>query len=528
MLSTIKNVFRKKSSNGNKIIINCENLETRVALIENGILEEYNIERKDEDNIVGNVYLGRVKNIENGLKAMFVDIGYEKNAFLHFWDAIPGALDSGLEEIKRKNNNRNQAHSKNKRLTINDIPKIYPVGSEVLVQVTKGAISNKGPRITTRISLAGRFLVMMPLNEQFGISRKVDNQKERVRLKKILEKMTIPENMGVIMRTACQGQRARFFIRDFRILLEKWYEIDENRKNNKAPACVFNEPNIIERTVRDFLTDEIEEVICDDIDQVTRMKKFASHISKRAKNRINHYPYQDPILIRYGVQKQIDNAFLRQVWLPCGGYIVIDETEAMIAVDVNTGRNKGSRNVDKMIYETNLEAAYEVARQLRLRNIGGLVVIDFIDMKSRRDQNLIYKAIKEKLERDKAKSQVMQISPLGLMEMTRQRLNESLVETLYDVCEFCNGKGKVKSTTTMSIEIQHKIKVAMTRYKSRHKELVIVVHPDVIHRLKTEDDKHLADLQRKLEGRLIFRSDPSFHREEILITDSNTGEEIKL
>src|SRR4051812_49324840 len=244
---------------GNKLVISVEKLERRVALLENGRLEEYNVERNTSRNIVGSVYKGKVKNIEMGLKAMFVDIGFEKNAFLHFWDAIPAALDSGIEEIERPDRKQPK-----KRITIKDIPSIYPVGSEVIVQVTKGPIGTKGPRVTTNLSFAGRYLVLMPFSDRSGISRKIEDPKERQRLRKILQSLEIPDGIGVIIRTVGEGQRARYFVRDLRFLLDQWIAVEERLRTEKAPARVFEEPDLVERTVRDFLTEEIDEVLCDD------------------------------------------------------------------------------------------------------------------------------------------------------------------------------------------------------------------------------------------------------------------------
>ena len=428
MLKQIKRAFgfgEVDPRQGNTIVINAETLERRVALLENGQLEEYNIEREGEVNLVGSIFKGRVKNIEQGLKAMFVDIGMEKNAFLHFWDAIPAALDNSMEEIQRSDRPR----KKQKKINSKDIPGIYPIGSEIMIQVSKGPIGTKGPRVTTNVSLAGRYLVLMPFSEQFGISRKIDDPKERDRLRGIMQKLDVPEGMGIIMRTVAQGQRARHFMRDLDMLLDQWEAVEDKRDGNPAPTCVFQEPGIIERTARDFLTEDIDNVICDDLETTEKMRAIAEKISRRAKRRIHHYPTRSAIFDKLGVQKQIDEAFHRQVWMPCGGYIVIDETEALIAVDVNSGRNRGGKDVDKTLLQTNIEAAEEVARQLRLRNIGGLVVVDFIDMRHRRDQMAVYRTMKERMSRDKAKTQVLQISSVGLMEMTRQRLNESLQET---------------------------------------------------------------------------------------------------
>ncbi len=513
---------KRDIKSGIRLVINCEKLENRVALLDKGVVEEYNIERVGTNSLIGSVFKGRIRNIEQGLKAMFIDIGFEKNAFLHFWDAIPAALDAGMEEINRGGS------KKKKRIEAKDIPTLYPIGSEIMVQVTKGPIGNKGPRVTTNISLAGRLLVLMPLNDTCGISRKIEDPKERSRLRKIIEKISLPEGMGIILRTEASGKRARHIVRDLNILLDEWDQIVAKRDGQKAPVCCFQEPDLVERTVRDFLTEDIDEVACDDLATVERMQRMAAHISGRAKRRINHYQGQNAIFDHYGIQKQIDNAFYRQVWMPCGGYIVIDQTEALVSIDVNTGRNKGHRDVDKLLLETNLEAAAEVARQLRLRNMGGLIVVDFIDMKHRKDQQAVYKLMLDHLKRDKAKTQVLPISQFGLMEMTRQRLNDSLGTTLYEACPYCKGHGQVKTPLTMSVELQRLLISVLGRAKDDQKSLLVVVHPDVMNRLKTEDSELLVDLERKYQARFTFRSDPALHREQITLANAQTGEEIRL
>ena len=514
---------KKDIKQGTRIAINCEALENRVALLENGILEEYSIERIGQQSLVGSIFKGRIKNIEQGLKAMFVDIGFEKNAFLHFWDAIPAAIESGFEEVRRGKGNKNGK----KKIEAKDIPSLYPVGSEIMVQVTKGPIGNKGPRVTTNISLAGRLLVLMPLIDQFGISRKVEDPKERARLRAILEKLELPDGMGVIMRTEATGKRARHIVRDLSILLEQWNDIVNKRDNNNAPVCCFQEPDVIERTVRDFLTDEVDEVICDDQATVERMQAMAATISNRAKRRITFHNGPGSLFDAYEIQKQIENAFYRQVWLPCGGYIVIDQTEALVAIDVNTGRNKGSKDQDKLLLETNLEAAVEVARQLRLRNMGGLVVVDFIDMKHRKDQQAVYKTMMDNVKRDKAKTQILQISQFGLMEMTRQRLHESLGSALYEPCPACKGHGQVKTPLTMSVELQRRLSAIMQRNREDQKNLVVTVHPDVMQRLRSEDGELLVGLERKYQARLTFRSDTTFTREQFSVANAANGEEIR-
>jgi ribonuclease G len=522
MLDKVRKILGLPSRRtGNKIIVSVEKLERRVALLENGRLEEYSVERNSSRNIVGSVYKGRVKNIEMGLKAMFVDIGFEKNAFLHFWDAIPAALDSGIEEIDRP------GKKQKKRITAKDIPNIYPVGSEVIVQVTKGPIGTKGPRVTTNLSFAGRYLVLMPFSDRSGISRKIEDPKERDRLRKILRHLDIPDGIGVIIRTVGEGARARYFVRDLRFLLEQWTKVEQRIRDNPAPSRVFEEPDLVERTVRDFLTEEIDEVMCDEREATERMGEIVSHISRRSSNRIKYYDGATPIFETYGVQKQIDDAFHRQVWLRCGGYIVIDETEALVAIDVNTGRNKGGRDVDKTILQTNLEAADEIARQLRLRNVGGLIISDFIDMKSRKDQQLVYNLMKERLKRDKAKTHVLPISPLGLMEMTRQRAQESLSDTIYENCPYCGGRGVVKTSMSTSVELHRTLNTVMRKYQESVHDIRVILNPDVLKRLKEEDEDSLVELERRYAGRLMFRGDPTFHHEKFLVTDANTGAELK-
>jgi ribonuclease G len=524
MIDTVKRILGiQKKTTGIKIIVSCERLETRVAHLEDGRLEEYNTERDSDRNIVGAIFKGKVRNIEQGIKAMFVDIGIEKNAFLQFWDAIPAALDSGIEAVNRQGAPKKKAP----KVTHKDVPNIYPAGSDILVQVKKGPIGTKGPRVTTDISLAGRYLVLMPFNEQCGISRKIDDPQERVRLRKILRELEVPEGFGVIMRTVGQGQRARYFVRDLNFLLEQWEEVRRGMEEKPAPACLFEEPALVDRTVRDFLTDDIDAVIVDDAKAAERMQNLVGQISKRAKKRIQVYTGAEPVFECFGVQSQIESAFHRQVWLPCGGYIVIDETEALIAVDVNTGRNKGSKDMEKTILQTNLEAADEICRQVRLRNIGGIIIADFIDMKSRKDQQAVYQRVRERLKRDKARTHVLPVSQLGLMEMTRQRAAESLASSQLVTCPYCNGRGVVKSPETLSVELQRALHAVMRRHQETVHEVKVTVHPELLRRLREEDEDLLVDIERRYAGRLAFRSDASFHHEKFVIMDAVKGQELK-
>ena len=506
-----------------EVIINAETLETRVAVLEEGKLEEFNIERTSEERLVGSIYKGKVRNLEDGLKAAFVDIGFEKNAFLHYWDIVPSTFDSGVEVVEREGGRRRDKP----RITQKDIPRLYPPGADIYVQVTKGPIGTKGPRVTTNVVLPGRYLVLLPNSDQCGISRKIENPEERQRLKRILRSLSIPDGMGVIIRTVGEGQQARYFVRDLALLLEEWDMVQERMKSQPAPSCVFQEPDLVERTVRDFLTEDVERIVVDSQNEYDRMRNMIMRISKRSAEKVKLYTDHQPIFDRFNITRQLENAFSRMVHLKSGGYIVIDETEALVAIDVNTGRHK-TKDQESTILKVNLEAADEIARQLRLRNMGGLIVLDFIDMKSRRDQQQVYQRMREGLKRDRAKTHILPISQLGLMEMTRQRHSESVRAAVYDDCPNCKGRGKIKSALTMSVEIQRKL-TEILKKRGRDEsdfQLKIVVHPTVLDRLKTEDDKLIIEMEKRYFGKLSFRADPALHAEAFKIFNAITNEEL--
>jgi ribonuclease G len=523
LVKKVQRLIRPEKKIHKEVIINAETLETRVAVTEDGKLEEFNIERTTEERLVGSIFKGKVRNLEDGLKAAFVDIGFEKNAFLHYWDIVPNQFDSGVEIVEREGRRPQRP-----KITQKDIPRLYPPGSEIIVQVTKGPISTKGPRITTNLVLPGRYLVLLPNSDQSGISRKIESQEERKRLKKILRELAIPDGMGVIMRTAGEGQQLRYFVRDLALLLEEWNGIQQRIKSQPMATCVFQEPDLIERTVRDFLTEDVERIVVDSQKAYDRMREMISKISKRSASKIKFYTEAQPVFDRFNISKQLENTFSRQVHLKGGGYIVIDETEALVAIDVNTGRHKGSRDQEATILKVNLEAAEEITRQLRLRNMGGLIVLDFIDMKSRRDQQQVYSRMKDGLRRDKAKTHILPISQLGLMEMTRQRHSESVRSAVYDDCPYCKGRGKVKSVVTMSVEIQRKLQEILKK-RTRDEndfQLRIVVHPTVLERLRTEDEKHLIEMEKRYFGKLSFRADTGMHAEQFKIVNVETNEEL--
>ena len=515
----------KRSKTKREIIINVEKLETRVAVLENGRLEEFMVEHPEEERLVGSVFKGRIQNLQNDLQAAFIDIGLPKNAFLHYWDLTPDA-DALLDDDDEPKDRKQKGGRKANRLTDAEIAKQFPPGAEIVVQVTKGPISTKGPRVTANLSIPGRYLVMMPGTKIRGVSKKIGDANERKRLKRILDRLPLPENCGVVVRTVGQGASARAFARDLRNLVSVWNEMQGNVKNLRTPCCIFQEPDLCERVIRDWLTEDVDAIVIDDAKTYESMREIASHVSRRAKSKINRFDGVAGIFDHYGIERQLKNAFARQVALKSGGYLVIDETEALIAVDVNTGHYKGKGSQEDAIREVNLEAVEEVARQLRLRNIGGLVILDLIDMKSRKHQREVVRALKEALRRDRARTNVLDISELGLLEMSRQRQDSSILSQLTSTCPYCQGHGLVKSPMAVSIEIQRQLAHLLKRAEAEKKpfEPKIVIAPQVMQRLRTEDSEILARLQKDFDTRLTFVSELHRHPEAFSILDAATSQ----
>jgi ribonuclease G len=530
LVQKIANGLSGKAGDFTEIVVNSEPLEKRVALLKNGVLEKFEVERSGDERMVGTIFRGKIQNLEPGLKAAFVDIGQSKNAFLHYWDILPAANDSSVEIVR---DNRSEAKKNDKKISIKDIPSLYPIGSEIIVQITKASIGNKGPRTTTNIAIPGRFLVLMPFSGQCGISRKIQDKAERSRLKKILKDLTIPDGMGVIMRTAGEGKRDRYFVRDLHILLRIWENIQTKISEGKEPCMLYQEPDLIERTIRDFLTEKIDRVQVDDREAYETMSELVSTISPRSRSKIIQFKEQIPIFERFNIEKQISQTFMRKVPLPSGGEIVIEETEALVAIDVNTGGHKGANKDGKdFILHANVEAAIEIARQIRLRNVGGLIIIDFIDMKQKRDRNTVYMKMKQEMKKDKAKCHILPISQLGILQMSRQRHKESTSSGIYTTCQYCSGRGIVKSDRTMSVEIQRRL-IAAVRHlrqsgdKDSQAHLYVLLHPMNLQRLKEEDEAILVGLERDQNVKLVFRADPSIHIENFSIIDAKTNREIR-
>lgn len=528
----ILTVFRREANKDYKeLIINTEALERRVARMENGILQGFDVERLDEDRMVGAIFKGKVQNLEPGLKAAFVDIGQEKNAFLHYWDMLPGANNDPSIEIVRQN--KKKSTGKNEIKSIKDIPKAFPISSEIVIQITKAQIGSKGPRTTTNLSLPGRFLVMMPYAGQCGISRKIEDKAERARLKRIIANLSLREGMGVIIRTAGQNKPERFFYQDLNLLKKQWDEIEAKMKSQDSPAFLYEEPDLIGLTARDFLTDDVDRVQVDKKEDYNRLLETIQLISPKLKSKVSLFDEEIPIFERFNVERQIEQTFMRRVLLPSGGEIVMEETEALVSIDVNTGSHKGDRKDGKnFILQANIEAAMEVARQMRLRNLGGLVIVDFIDMKNKGDQRKVHQKMKSAMAEDKAKHNILPISQLGIMQITRQRHDESNSSGIYEPCPYCNGRGIVKSPRSVSIEIQRKISNAISRTKvtdptRKELKLKIFLHPSNLRRLRGPDSKLIERMQQNYNLSLSFEAADTYHVENFKVVEEASGEEVK-
>ncbi|MEY3910537.1 MAG: hypothetical protein RLY37_5 [Verrucomicrobiota bacterium] len=532
LLQRIVKHFSKDRAVYRELVINAETLEKRVALLTNGVLDKFEIEHKGENRMVGAIFKGRVQNLEGGLKAAFVDIGQPKNAFLHYWDMLPAANDSQVEFIR--DNESAEQKQRMARYQAKDIPQLFPAGSDIVIQVVKDQIGTKGPRSTTNIALPGRYLVLMPSSGACGVSRKIEDPKERERLKDILRSLTIPEGMGVIIRTAGEGKQARWFVRDLHMLLKRWQGIVEKiNAPDRRPVLLYQEPGLIERTVRDFLTEEVDRILVDNPEDFKLVQDLVGEVSPRSRSRVELYADPIPVFERYNIERQIEQLFQRRVPLPSGGEIVIDETEALTAIDVNTGGHRGKDGAKdgNFITQANLEAVTEAARQIKLRNLGGLIMIDTIDMKNPKDRKKVFDTLRDAMEDDRAKHQILPISALGVLQMTRQRHTESNTTSMYTACPHCQGRGIVKNPRTVSVEIQRKLLSVIRRLREsvgpeREIEINILLHPVNLERIITEDREFFRDLMKSCKVRLGTKPDPTYSIEAFKLFDGS-GKELR-
>jgi ribonuclease G len=506
---------------GAELVINATSHETRIALIENGTIAELYIERSREKGIVGNIYKGRVIRVLPGMQAAFVDIGLEKAAFLYVadvFDAIEeyeSMLESGSKkDDESRDDQESGAHPEFRPL--HPIEDLLQEGQELLVQISKEPLGTKGARITSHISLPGRHLVYMPTVDHIGISRRIEDEEERERLREVVERLKQPGS-GYIVRTVSEGKSEEDLIADIQYLSTLWNEISTRKDKAAVPSLLHSDLDVVQKVVRDIVTEQVDKIVVDSKSDYDRIVQFISTFAAKMKYAIELYDEEEPIFDHYGLEVEISRALGRKVWLKSGGYIIIEQTEALTAIDVNTGRFVGKHNLEDTILKTNLEAVKEIAYQLRLRNIGGIIIIDFIDMEKEVNREKVFGALEEALKADKSKTNILKISDLGLVEMTRKRVRESIGRMMCEPCTYCEGRGYIKSKTTICHEIFRELRREMLDIRGT--KATVTVHPLVADLLYDEERRGLEELEKKFKKRITVRAKPGFHQEqfEILI-----------
>lgn len=498
----------------NTLLINADIGETRVALIEQGVVSELYIERAAHTSPVGNLYLGKVTRVLPGMQAAFIDIGLERAAFLHVEDVLaPQHLESLAQEGEEE-----PAASRNSRLSRKTpIRDVLKEGQSIIVQVSKGPIGTKGARVTSHVSMPGRYVVYLPTVDHGGISKRIAGERERRRLREVIQSVQPPKG-GVIMRTLAQGLTKKQLKADIAYLVNVWEETQAKlEKIKNAPALLYQELDLSLRATRDLFTDEVQSIVIDDEAEYNRLRSFLQAFLPERVEDVQLYRGSSPLLDEYGVEDAIARALSRKVTLPSGGYLIIDQAEALTAIDVNTGRFTGKgKDVEETIFQTNLEAVKEITYQLRFRNIGGLIVLDFIDMESQQHRDKLFKTLLEMLKQDKAKTTAVRISELGLVEMTRKRTRDSLGRTLYEPCFYCDGTGQLQSKTT----ICHEIVRQMVREKDNLPgyKIVINAHPAICDMFQRDTRAILDQASSRLQRRVVLTPHKDYHLEQFNLT----------
>lgn len=499
----------------NELVINTTSHETRIALIENGTIAELYIERSRVKGVVGNIYKGKVIRVLPGMQAAFVDIGMEKAAFLYVADVFEAIEDfetfmDGSD--KKENGQDGEGQGLN---PMHPIEELLQEGQEILVQVSKEPIGTKGARITSHISLPGRHLVYMPTVDHVGISRRIENETERERLKEIVER-TKPTAGGFIVRTVSEGKSEDDLQADMLYLTKLWDEVVSKNEKAHAPSLIHSDLDVTQKVVRDILSEDVDRIVVDSKPEYDKVVQFITTFMPKIKYSIELYEDNEPIFDHFGLEVEISRALGRKVWLKSGGYIIIEQTEALTAVDVNTGRYVGKHNLEDTILKTNLEAVKEIAYQLRLRNIGGIIIIDFIDMEKEVNRDKVFAALEEAMKSDKSKTNILKMSELGLVEMTRKRVRESIGRMMCEPCPYCEGLGYIKSKTTVCQEIFRELRREMLDVHGS--KVMLSVHPQVADLLYDEERRGLEDLEKRFKKRIVVRAKPGFHQEQFEIS----------
>ncbi len=494
-----------------ELLVNIAPFETRVARIENGLAEEVYIERAR--GLKGNIYKGRVQRVLPGIQAAFVDIGLEKSGFLYAGDIIrteANDLDDRAEDDDHSPDDTDNEAEQRRQRNVPAIDSLIRERQDILVQVSKDPIASKGPRLTSLVSLAGRYLVYLPGVNHVGIARRLESAEERDRLLMIANTIR-PDNAGLIVRTVAEGHSEEDLREDLRFLQLLWQDIEKRAKD--APSCsmLHMDLKLYLRVMRDYVDDEVKKIHVDSREAYQTMKKFARRFMPEVAKRLYYYPGERPLFDVYGVEKEIDAALDRRVGLRSGGHLVIDQTEALIAIDVNSGSFTGSRNMEETGFKTNLEAAHEIVHQLRLRNLGGIIVIDFIDMRDEDNKLRLMEVLREALKRDKTKTHMAQLSSLGLVEMARKRTRDSLGRMLLHTCRRCDGTGLRKSTLTICYQLFRAIVAEGRAYPCE--KLMIIAHPQLIDLMLGEQSEWVSRLETFLGKEIMLKSDSQFSPE---------------
>jgi len=492
-----------------QIIINSNPNEVRVALLENGVLAEVHIERASEEAAAGNIYKGRVLRVLPGMQAAFVDIGLEKAAFLHASDVETGA-PSAVGDDSADDPEFEPARPSRGHVPIEDRLKR---GDEVIVQIAKEPMGTKGARITMHVSLPGKYLVYMPFGDLVGVSKRIGDDRERRRLRDIISGAK-PASGGVIARTACQNLTKKDITDDIRGLEQIWDSVRTKAPKTAPPALLHADLDLVLRSVRDMLSPDVDQIVVDTEADFLRTRDYVGSFLPGLAERVEYYNQSEPILDRYGVEEQISRAIEAKVWLKSGGYLVIDQGEALTMIDVNTGRFVGKRSQEETVLKTNLEAVEEIVSQLRLRNIGGIIILDLIDMEDQANRKLVSDTLETALTRDKARTSILRISELGLIQMTRKRTRENLERLLSAPCPYCDGRGRVKSVPTVASEILRAIQREASRTPSLRGRMVVRANRDVISYLFNDEEDTIRGLQERLGRGVVLKVAETYHQEQ--------------
>ena len=490
--------------------------ESRIAIIEDGTLVEVYVEKQDQQRMVGNIYKGQVENVLPGMQAAFVDIGYDINAFLPFSEIENSAYLSEIDDDESSNGKKTKKNAR-RRKNSGNVSVGLKTGQEIFVQVIKEAFAGKGPRVTTEIALPGRLLVFVPNAKYIGISKKIWDKYERRRLKKIVSSLK-EKDMGVIIRTVAEGKSEELLKNDFSSLIDKWKKLQSKSKRTKEASLIYEDLETASSVIRDLFTPDIGKIVIDSKKLYRKLQSYLEDISPNMANRLEHYKLKQSLFESKGIENELDKLLQPKVWLKSGAYLIIEKTEAMVVVDVNSGRFVGKKNHEENSLKINLEACKEVARQLRLRDLSGLVVIDFIDMREESNQKKIYYELRKELKKDRAKVAVSPLSDFGLLEMTRQRIRLSLLDSMSEECPTCHGSGRIMSRETLITRIDYWLR----RYKSKHRslKLKLELHPEVAEFLKN-NKKALRGLMWQNFTYISIEGNNSIARDEFRFLNSS-------